>query len=219
MVSDFSEPESNKTTTWKYAVSDTTLAILALHPWDVGGLSLATSSHPGHYPEPYQSGAHNEARGPNASHMAYLSGIPLHHEEFLQSYSSHYGKTKLTVASSNSLLSKWASCCEQRNRDPIVEPVEDVAYLLIGLHVEGYQYRSLIAYHSAISSLHEWVEQSIRQHPWFHVYWKAYLIEILLNEGTNYHFRDVGLVVHFIRQLGENNICQHRHPGGMFIAT
>ena len=152
----------------KCAVSDTTLAILALHPWDVGGLSLATSSHPGHYPEPYQSGAHNKARGPNASHMACLSGIPSHHEEFLhklQSYSSHYGKTKLTVASCSSLLSKWASCCEQRNRDPIVEPVEDVAYLLVGLHAEGYQYRSLIAYHSAISSIHEWVEQSIRQHP------------------------------------------------------
>ena len=120
---------------------------------------MATSSHPGHYPEPHQSGVHNEARGPSASHMACLSGIPLHHEEFL--YKLLQSELLLSLWQNkinsiyNSLLLKWASCCEQRNRDPIAGPVEDVAYLLVGLHVEGYQYRSLIAYHSAISSIHE----------------------------------------------------------------
>ena len=127
---------------------------------------MSTFSHPEHYPEPHQSGVHNEARDPNSSHIACLSGIPLHHEEFLhklQSYSSHYGKTKLTIASYNSLLSKWASWCEQRNRDPTAGPVEDVAYFLAGLHAEGYQYQSFNACCSAISSIHEGVERAERR--------------------------------------------------------
>ena len=69
-------------------------------------------------------------------------------------------------SSYNSLFSKWASWCEWRNRDPTVGPVEDVVDFPAELHAEGYQYRSLTAYRSAISSIHKWVEgQSIGQHP------------------------------------------------------
>ena len=70
------------------------------------------------------------------------------------------------------------------------------------LYAEGYQYKSLNAYRSAISSIHERVEgQSVGRHP---------LVSRLL-KGQNppkprySHFWDVGLVLRFIRQLGENN--------------
>ena len=71
-----------------------------------------------------------------------------------------------TNSSYNLLFSKWASWCEQRNSDPTAGPVQDVANFLAELHAKGYQYRSLNAYRSAISLIHELVKgQSIRQHP------------------------------------------------------
>ena len=60
---------------------------------------------------------------------------------------------------------KWARWCEQRNRDPTAGPVEDVVSFLAEFYAEGYQYRSLNAYRSAISSIHDRVEgQSVGQH-------------------------------------------------------
>ena len=210
VVSDFSVSEPDKTTTGQSTVSDTTLAIPTLvsnHPQDVGGLSSSTSSNPGHNPEPHKSGVHNEARGPNAGRMACLResfasrGVSAQASELL--LSSWRSKTN---SSYNSLFSKWASWCERRNRDPTVGPVEDVVNFLAELHAEGYQYRSLNSYRSAISSIHERVEgQSIGQHP---------LVSRLLKGAFNQnpptprysHFWDVGLVLQFIRQLGENNV-------------
>jgi len=129
-----------------------------------------------------------------------LRGISTQASELL--LSSWQNKTNCSY---NSLFAKWVSWCEQRNRDPTVGPVEDVVNFLAELHAEGYQYRSLNAYCSAISSIHERVEgHSIGQHP---------LISHLLKGAFNQnpptprysHFWDVGLVLRFIRQLGENN--------------
>ena len=104
-------------------------------------------------------------------------------------------------SSYNSLFSKWPSWCERRNRDPTAGPVEDIVNFLAELHAEGYQYRSLNAYRSAISSIHERVEgRSIGQYP---------LVSRLLKGAFNQnpstprysHFWEVGLVLQFIRQL------------------
>ena len=52
---------------------------------------------------------------------------------------------------------KRASWCQQRGRDPLSGPIEDVVNFLASLYSEGYQYQSLNAYHSAISSIHDHV--------------------------------------------------------------
>ena len=53
-----------------------------------------------------------------------ISGIPLHHEEFLcklQSCSFDHGSPKPTAVTTH-CFQKWASWCDQRNRDPTVVP-------------------------------------------------------------------------------------------------
>ena len=140
MVSDFSLSEPKKTTAGQSTGSDTTPAISTLvsnHPQDVGGLSSSTSPNPGHYPEPHKSGVHNEVRGPNTGHMACLresfasQGVSAQASELLLSS----WRSKMN-SSYNSLFSKWASWCEQRNRDPTAGPVEDVVNCLAVLHAE-----------------------------------------------------------------------------------
>lgn len=66
----------------------------------------------------------------------------------------------------DSLCRKWISWCTERDRDPVSGPIEDVVNFLAHLHHEGYQYRSLNAYRSAIASMHTHVDgASVGQHP------------------------------------------------------
>ena len=66
----------------------------------------------------------------------------------------------------NSLCKKWISWCTERNFDPVSGPIEDVVNFLAQLHTEGYQYRSLNSYRSAIASMHTPIDGvSIGQHP------------------------------------------------------
>ena len=54
----------------------------------------------------------------------------------------------------------------ERDRDPIRGPVTDVANFLAQLFEEGYQYRSLNAYRSAIGSVHEKIDGvEVGKHP------------------------------------------------------
>jgi len=111
-----------------------------------------------------------------------------------------------TNSSYNSQFAKWASWCEQRGRNPTAGPIEDVVNFLADLFKKGYKYNSLNSYCSAISSTHERVEgQSVGQHP---------LVTRVLKGAFNEkppmprysHFWNVGVVLHFIKQLGENSI-------------
>ena len=52
----------------------------------------------------------------------------------------------------------WDSWCQKRDRDPIKGPIADVANFA-ELFEEGYQYRSLNAYQSVISSVHEKIDR------------------------------------------------------------
>ena len=90
----------------------------------------------------------------------------------------------------------------ERSRDPIRGPIGDVANFLGELFQEGYQYRSLSAYRSAISSVHEKVDgELVGQHP---------LISRLLKGAFNerpprpkYHsVWDVDLVLNMFRRNG-----------------
>ena len=65
----------------------------------------------------------------------------------------------------DSLCKRWISWCSERNSDPVSGPVEEVVNFLAQLYEEGYQYRSLNAYRSAIASMHMHIEEvSIGQH-------------------------------------------------------
>ena len=71
-----------------------------------------------------------------------------------------------SAQSYDSLCKKWISWCSERNSDPVSGPVEDVVNFLAHLHTQGYQYRSLNSYTSAIASLHTPIDGvSIGQHP------------------------------------------------------
>ena len=71
-----------------------------------------------------------------------------------------------TNRSYDSLFGKWHSWCRSRDSDPFSSPVSEVVNFLAYLYREGYQYRSLNSYRSAISSVHERIDgYSVGQHP------------------------------------------------------
>ena len=56
--------------------------------------------------------------------------------------------------------------CNERNSDPVSGDINEVINFLAALYDEGYQYRSLNAYRSAISSVHEKIDgYDVGQHP------------------------------------------------------
>ena len=63
-----------------------------------------------------------------------------------------------TMSNYESLFNKWSSWCEKWDRDPVRGPVADIANFLADLFKQGYKYRSLNSYRSAISSVHEQVD-------------------------------------------------------------
>ena len=66
----------------------------------------------------------------------------------------------------DSLFGKWARWCAERDHNPISGPVADTANFLAHLHEAGYQSRSLNAYRSAISSVHDTVDGvEVGKHP------------------------------------------------------
>ena len=71
-----------------------------------------------------------------------------------------------TSRSYDSLFQKCVSWCSERSTDPISGPVSDVVNFLGDLYAQGYQYRSLNSYRSAISSVHDQVDGCpVGQHP------------------------------------------------------
>ena len=53
------------------------------------------------------------------------------------------------------LFRKWVDWCNQQHSDPILGPISYVVSFLAHLFKEAYQYCSVNAYCSAISSVHE----------------------------------------------------------------
>ena len=71
-----------------------------------------------------------------------------------------------TSRSYDSLFGRWVCWCNQRNTNPISGNINEVVNFLAELFQQGYQYRSLNAYRSAISSVHERVDgYEVGQHP------------------------------------------------------
>jgi len=63
-----------------------------------------------------------------------------------------------TSKSYDSHFKKWLGWCTERGLDPVSGPISDVANFLADLHAQGYQTNSLNAYRSAISSVHDRVD-------------------------------------------------------------
>ena len=110
-----------------------------------------------------------------------------------------------TSRSYDSLFSKWLCWCDERGSNPISGDINEVVNFLADLFQRGYQYRSLNAYRSAISSIHEKVDgYEVGQHP---------LVTRLIKGA--FHERppqprytttwDVAVVTAFIETLGDNN--------------
>ena len=66
----------------------------------------------------------------------------------------------------DSLFGKWLGWCNERGSDPISGNIYEVVNFLADLFKQGYQYRSLNSYRSAISSVHEKVDgYEVGKHP------------------------------------------------------
>ena len=148
----------------------------------------------------------HEAGSSGASCMAHLrgsftsQGISSAASELL--LSSWRTKTKSNY---NSLFAKWANWCQQRDRDPTTGPIKDIINFLAELYQDGYQYRSLNSYRSAISAVHSKVDDHpVGQHPLV-----SRMLKGVFNERpplSRYStFWDVGAVLRYLKQLGSND--------------
>ena len=208
MVPDTTMFDSDKATAGQSGVSHTTMAIPTLvssPAGNAGRLPPSYSHGARHNSEPHQPGIHNEAGSSDTGRMAHIRrslasrGVSTQATNLL--LSSWRDKTNSNY---NSLFAKWTCWCEQRDRDPISGPVEDVVNFLAELYDKGYQYRSLNSYRSAISSIHEKIDgQNVSQHP---------LVSRLLKGAFNKkppmprysHFWNVSVVLTFLKGLGHN---------------
>ena len=66
----------------------------------------------------------------------------------------------------DSQFAKWAGWCHERDIDPVSGDITGVINFLADLFYKGYQHRSICAYRSAISSVHEKVDgHQVGSHP------------------------------------------------------
>jgi len=175
------------------------------------GLPQDTTSKGGSSHTPSWSGIHNESRCTGVSGMAHI-------QESFESRGVSSEASALLLASwrpktqSNydSLFSKWSRWCSQRNGNPIEGPVEDVANFPADLFKEGYLYRLLNSYRSAISALHSKVDgYSIGQHPLV-----TRMLKGVFNERPSVAkysaFWDVAVVLKYLKGLGTNDTLSLR---------
>ena len=126
---------------------------------------------------------------PNTSRVGYL-------RQRYKDCQISEGATKLFLASwrqkssktYDSLFGKWISWCSERDCDPISCPIGEVVNFLAHVLEQGYQYRSIHSYRSAISSVHEKVDGcEVGQHLLVARILKGIFMKDLLNPGTPRH--------------------------------
>ena len=161
-------PEQNTTAESHTGSDSTSLEEPALVPNPArvaGGFSTAPSTEEGSdHPNTCRVHARD---GTSTSRLAYLR------RRYQDKEVSEEG-TELLLASwrqkssrsYDSLFRKWVDWCDERNSDPVSGSISHVVNFLAHLFKEGYQYRSLNSYRSAISSVHERVDgYEVGQHP------------------------------------------------------
>ena len=111
-----------------------------------------------------------------------------------------------STKSYDSSFGKWACWCDERDKNPISGPISDVANFLAELYENGYQYRSINAYRSAISLVHDKVDSyAVGQHPTV-----SRLMKGIFNKRPpqpKYSFTwDVQKVTTYISNMGDNHM-------------
>ena len=111
-----------------------------------------------------------------------------------------------STKSYDSSFGKWACWCDEQDKNPISGPISDVANFLAELYENGYQYRSINAYRSAISSVHDKVDSyAAGQHPTV-----SRLMKGIFNKRPpqpKYSFTwDVQKVTTYISNMGDNHM-------------
>ena len=159
----FSGPDS----TSQHSAGSTSVEIptMVSHtPIHVGGLSQTNNNR---NRDNGQQGQLTDA--PTTSRMAYLReryrGQQLSEEATELMLNSWRTKTNKSY---DSLFTKWHCWCSERGSDPFRSPIAQVANFLAYLYKEGYQYSSVNAYRSAISSVHEKIAMAtqLANTPW-----------------------------------------------------
>ena len=167
---------------------------------------LPTINSSGKESNPANSSAVNAGCGPPTSRVEYLRGR--YKEQQLSEKAAELMLASWREKSSkayDSQFQKWIGWCSKRSVGPISCPIGEVVNFLADLFSQGYQYRSLNAYRSAISSVHDKVDgYDVGQHP---------LVSRLLKGA--FHQRppkprytqtwDVSMVTSYIRSMGANN--------------
>ena len=123
--------------------------------------SLSTPMEGGPSNITIRKGVHYASGGPTVSCMAFVrekcrsGGLSAEASQLV----SNSMRSK-SASSYESLFRKWNSWCMEWSRNSTKGPIADVVNFLAELFHQGYQYHSLNAYRSAISSVHEKVDGS-----------------------------------------------------------
>ena len=176
------------------------------HPGNAGGFSQASSKLGRSGDTSVRTGLHNESRCTSTIGMANLresftsQGISPEAANLL--LASWRSKTKSNY---DSLFAKWGRWCESQNRDPTTGPIEDIINFLAELFRDGYKYRSVNAYRSAISALHSKVDG----HPIGQHLLVTRMLKGVYNERPPLprysSFWDVGAVLKYVQSWGSND--------------
>ena len=119
-------------------------------------------------------------------------------------------RTKMNK-SYDSLFTKWYRWCSERGSDPFSGPIVQVANFLAYLYKEGYQYSSVNAYRSTISSVHEKADNyTAGQYPLI-----CRLIKGVFQTRPPLpcysHTWDVQKVLNYLDSLGNNRTLSLKH--------
>ena len=149
---------------------------------------------------------------PSTSHMAHLReryrSQQLSKEATDLMLSSWRPKTNKSY---DSLFAKWHCWCSGRGLDPFSGPIAQVANFLAHLYKDGYQYSSVNAYRSAISSVHEKVDgYMIGQHPMICRFIKG-IFQARPPLPCYSHTWDVQKVLSYLTSLGEDPSLSLKH--------
>ena len=133
-----------------------------------GNVHRLPTNHSGEtQPDPCKSYPGNATRNSPASRVDYLRRR--YQEQQLLEEATELMLSSWREKSSRSYDSKfqqWISWCRTRSVDPISCPVREVVNFLADPFTQGYQYRSLNAFRSTISSVHNKVDGcNVGQHP------------------------------------------------------
>ena len=94
-----------------------------------------------------------------------ISGSATGSARFLRELRNGYWITETEVLQDTHSL-EWVNWCHEQDSDPILCPIGEVIISLTHQYEQGYQYRLINTYRSAISSVHEKVDgYEVGQHP------------------------------------------------------